>query len=194
MQARRLSTHRGQVAAMLVLMIVFALLGCSDNTDNVTPQDVEGRTFFFDSSFIDVDLDGLVTCVEYGASSATDENRLPFTLKFQDAVNATSCPEGQTVRCTDDAITAIATFSGSAIVNSIQHNIETILDEGGNMVDSIVIFEVEFAVGEIIEFEVEVDDDDDKPLELTFTNDNGNQILFEFETGETCADATPLRE
>lgn len=194
MQLRRLNPHHGKYVAMLILTIAIGLLGCDNNADNVTPQDIENRTFFFDSSFIDIDLVGLTTCLEYGSESTTDENRLPFILKFQDAVNATRCSD-KTTRCSDQAITAVTTFSGPAIVSSIEHSIEAILDEGGNMVDSIVLFDdVEFAVGEIIEFDVNVDEDDDRPLELTFTNDNGDELLFEFEKDETCADATPLRQ
>jgi hypothetical protein len=101
-QPWRLSPLLWQYLVVLVLPIAIALLACNDNTDNVTARDVENRTFIFDSSFIDTDLEGLTTILEF--ESATDDNHVPFTLTLQDAVTSTNA----------------ATVSDTATINSIE--------------------------------------------------------------------------
>lgn len=164
--------------ATLALLALIALLGCSNSSDNATAQDVANRIFIFDSSFIDTDLEGLTTCLEFGPVSATDEDRVPFTLlQLQGVV---TLPMGET--CTDEPIAteSIATFSGPATIHSIELRIETITDENGATVDSIVIFDVDFAVGETIKFDADVDKKDDGSQVFTLTNDDGDEIHFEF--------------
>jgi hypothetical protein len=91
-----------QYIVVLVLPIAVALLGCIDKTDNVTARDVENRTFMFDSSFIDTDLEGLQTILAF--QSASDDHHVAFTLTLQDVVTSTN----------------EATVSDTATVNSIE--------------------------------------------------------------------------
>ena len=86
----------------LVLLALIALLGCSGSSDNVTTQDVANRTFIFDISFIDIDLDGLTTILAFGVP--IDEELVPFELTFRDE---TTDPSEITV-------------SGTATVKSIE--------------------------------------------------------------------------
>lgn len=173
---------------LLTLSAAIVLLGCSNSNDNVKAQNVENLTFIFDSSFINDDLNGLTTCLVFGSQSAPDENTVPFTMTLQDTV---TLPDAEP--CPGEVIT---TFSGPADVGSIQLRIETITDENGDSVDSIVIFtgfnnDVTFDVGETIEFDVHVDKEDDGTVEFTFTNDRGSDLMFRFEIGETSAAASP---
>lgn len=68
---------------LLMLSTAIGLFGCSDDNDNARARDVENRTFIFDSSFIDHDIPGLTTILDFGA--AIDEDRVPFTLSLRDA-------------------------------------------------------------------------------------------------------------
>jgi hypothetical protein len=91
-----------QRLATLVLLASIALLGCNDSTDNVTAQDVANRTFTFDSSFIDTDLDGLTTILAFGVP--VDEESVPFDLILRDEV-----PDPNEI-----------TLSGTAAIKSIE--------------------------------------------------------------------------
>ncbi len=172
--------HVGMLSVKLVvtlgMVVSIALLGCSNNNDNVTAEDIENRTFQFDSSFIDSDLAGLTTTLTFQAASG--ENSVPFDMTLRDDVA--------------DAI--LATLSGTAAINSIELRIEEITDEDDNMVDSIVIFDVEFTVDDVIVFDVNVDEQDDGTDVLTFTNEVGSRLVFEFEEKETSAIGTPVRQ
>ncbi|MCZ6873973.1 MAG: hypothetical protein O7G88_10665 [bacterium] len=91
-----------QRLATLVLLASIALLGCDNSSDNVTAQDVANRTFTFDSSFIDTDLDGLTTILAFGVP--VDENSAPFNLTLRDEV-----PDPNEI-----------TLSGTAAIKSIE--------------------------------------------------------------------------
>lgn len=165
MQPRRFK-RQGQKRATIItawmLSLAIALLGCNNNVDNVTAQDVANRTFIFDSSFIDTNLEGLTTRLEF--ESATDATHLPFTLTLQDAVTST-----------DEAI-----VSDTATVSSISLPV----------VGVIALHEV--TLPDPIVFDVNVDEEDDGTIVFTFTNDSGDQLSFEFEVGERSAVATPV--
>jgi hypothetical protein len=158
------------LTAILVMILSLALMGCGDDGggggDNLTPEDLAGKTFILPASFFNPLLTGNAT-VTYAADNFIVGDTIPFTVTFEDAPNTL--------------------ITGTATVNSIEFEI-TNIEVDGVEVQEITIGEppdtVTFAVGDTITIDTEVQTNPDGSIEITWINEDGDVIVFVFEEGQ----------
>jgi len=166
------------LTAILVMILSLALMGCGDDGqdggDNLTPQDLAGKTFILPAGFFNPLLTGTAT-ITYGPANTIVGDTIPFTITFSNAPDAL--------------------ITGTATVNSIEFEITNIrVGDPPVEVQDVTIGTppdtVTFAVGDTISIDTNVEIFPDGSIEITWINDDGDEIVFVFEQGQDTATGT----
>jgi len=159
------------LTAILVMILSLALIGCGDDGqdggEELTPQDLAGKTFILPASFFDPLLPGTAT-ITYGPAIAINGDEIPFTATFSDAPDVT--------------------ITGTATVNSIEFEITRILagDPPVEIQEITIGTEpntVTFAVGDTINIDTQQETLTNGTFVIVWINEDGDEIVFRFPEG-----------
>jgi len=162
------------LTAIMVMILSLALMGCGDDGqggggDDLTPQDLAGKTFNLPASFFVPALPGTAS-VTFAATNFIVDDTIPFTVTFSGAP-------------------ANTVVTGTATVSSIELEI-TNITVAGVSVDSVNIGDQTVEVGDTFNIDTQVETLANGTFVITWTNDDGDEVVFSFAEGEDTSTGT----